>query len=825
MNSVANIASEPAATRADLNGRLSLFASPWPVVIAMVVTSAGYYAGARLGFALRFPESPHSVLWPPNAILLAALLLMPQRLWWWSLAAVLPAHVAICLPAGLPWVTLLGLYLTNILQALLGAVLIRRLARQYENAGTRVWVIVFIVYGVFVSPLVLSFADVAVAVLTRWTSNPFWQAWPLRFLSNAASVVIFVPPILTIAHALRTWRKPRTWRLIEAFSLALCFSALGSLIVLRAPASGGMLPLVVCGFLPLLLWAATRFGQAGASWALLGIVAVTIVGLGHWPALVVEQAEILMLQSVFLLVSLPVLYLAALNDDLLRYVRTLDTTTERFHMATAAGGIGVWDWNPKSGDLFIHEQLKKALGYEDREIANHVDAWMQHYHPGDRERVLRIGRACARGEADGFEDEHRMRHADGSMRWFLSRGALVRDKAGQPARVIGTCIDVTERRRIADELRRLETLWSAVLASLSEHVAIIDRDGAILAVNEPWTRFTRENERARLHAPVGANYLEVCRDASNEPDSSRIAGEIAAVLAGTQSEFRMEYACPSGTGTQWFEMSALPLRRPDGGGVVLHSDISRRKQAELDSELQRQELTHLTRVGILGELSGALAHELNQPLTAILSNAQAVQRLLLREPLDMEELSTALQDIVDADRRAGAVIHRLHALLKKGEPQFRPLDVNAIVAEVLDLAHSDFIAREVTVASRPRLDLPVVRGDRVQLQQLLLNLIINACEAMVAIDPKERVLTVMTAFGDDRTVEIAVLDRGTGIPADLQGRLFEPFITTKKHGLGLGLSICRSIVAAHGGRMWAVNNPERGTTFFVSLPYDAEAAA
>jgi C4-dicarboxylate-specific signal transduction histidine kinase len=272
-------------------------------------------------------------------------------------------------------------------------------------------------------------------------------------------------------------------------------------------------------------------------------------------------------------------------------------------------------------------------------------------------------------------------------------------------------------------------------------------------------------------------------------------------------------------------MSALPLRRPDGGGVVLHSDISRRKQAELDSELQRQELTHLTRVGILGELSGALAHELNQPLTAILSNAQAVQRLLLREPLDMEELSTALQDIVDADRRAGAVIHRLHALLKKGEPQFRPLDVNAIVAEVLDLAHSDFIAREVTVASRPRLDLPLVRGDRVQLQQLLLNLIINACEAMAAIDPKERVLTIMTAFGDDRTVEIAVLDRGTGIPADLQCRLFEPFITTKKHGLGLGLSICRSIVAAHGGRVWAVNNPERGTTFFVSLPYDAEAAA
>jgi C4-dicarboxylate-specific signal transduction histidine kinase len=231
-------------------------------------------------------------------------------------------------------------------------------------------------------------------------------------------------------------------------------------------------------------------------------------------------------------------------------------------------------------------------------------------------------------------------------------------------------------------------------------------------------------------------------------------------------------------------------------------------------------VTHLTRVAILGELSGALAHELNQPLTAILSNAQAGQRLLLREPIDLAEVREILEDIITDDMRAGEVIARLRALLKRGEAEFQLLDLNEVTTEVLELAHSELIERNVAVRTRLTPRLPGARGDRVQLQQVLLNLLLNACEAMSASKPSERTLTVSTAPDGNGLLLVSIADRGNGIPSDAADLLFEPFFTTKPHGLGL--SICRSIIAAHGGRLWAENNVDRGATFTLALPAQQE---
>jgi signal transduction histidine kinase len=412
-----------------------------------------------------------------------------------------------------------------------------------------------------------------------------------------------------------------------------------------------------------------------------------------------------------------------------------------------------------------------------------------------------------------------MLHADGSTRWFLSRGRRARDAAGGPVRVLGTSIDVTERREIADELRSLEVLWSAMLASLVEQVAIVDRSGVVIAVNEAWARFAAGATAGLFErAPVGADYLDLCRRRGGDPAMARAAAGIAAVLAGSEAVFRMEYEYASGSKARWFEMFVVPLRRPEGGAVLSHRDITRRKRAEIEAEQQRQELTHLTRVGILGQLSGALAHELNQPLTAILSNAQAVQRFLTQEPLEVAELRAALQEIVEADKRASDVIVRLRTLLKKGEAQFRPLDLNEAVKDALDLARSDLVVRNVATTCRLAPDLPRVRADRVQIQQVLLNLIANACEAMMDTGPENRSLTVATSVDEDRALQITVADSGRGIDAQIRPRLFEPFLTTKKNGLGIGLSICSAIVAAHGGEVRAVDDLQGGATFVVTLP-------
>ena len=250
-------------------------------------------------------------------------------------------------------------------------------------------------------------------------------------------------------------------------------------------------------------------------------------------------------------------------------------------------------------------------------------------------------------------------------------------------------------------------------------------------------------------------------------------------------------------------------------------DITKRKQAELEAACHRNEMAHLSRVTMLGELSGSIAHELTQPLSAILSNAQAAQRILARGDVDVAELRQILDEVVSEDKRAGEVIRRLRLWLKKGEVQQHSLRINDVVRHVLKLIRSDLINQKVTVDCKLARNLPTVTGDPVQLQQVLLNLVVNACDAIATYDTLERRLLIGTGVenGGD-AVTVSVTDRGTSIPEEKMEQIFEPFFTTKPKGMGLGLSVCRTIIAAHRGRLWATNNADRGATFYFSLPID-----
>jgi len=248
------------------------------------------------------------------------------------------------------------------------------------------------------------------------------------------------------------------------------------------------------------------------------------------------------------------------------------------------------------------------------------------------------------------------------------------------------------------------------------------------------------------------------------------------------------------------------------------ADITERKTAEHEAALRRTEIAHLMRVSMLGELSGGLAHELVQPLTAILSNAQAARVLVNDEHPALAEIAEALEDIISDDNRAGEVLHRMRGLLKRSEPKYETVDLNEIIGSTLQLLHSELISRRVKAVCALEDALPLVCGDRVQLQQVLLNLVINAVDSMNDQAPSRRVIRIGTQSIDEGRIEVGVEDQGPGLTPAQQEHIFQPFFTTKGRGLGLGLSICSSIIKAHGGSLSLMNNPTGGATATFILP-------
>jgi two-component system sensor kinase FixL len=250
--------------------------------------------------------------------------------------------------------------------------------------------------------------------------------------------------------------------------------------------------------------------------------------------------------------------------------------------------------------------------------------------------------------------------------------------------------------------------------------------------------------------------------------------------------------------------------------LVVASDATERWRVQRDAARQRDELAHLSRVAMLGELSGALAHELNQPLSAILSNAQAAQRLLRFDPPEMTEVEDILADIVADDRRAGDVIQRLRTWLRKEQVEHEPLGVNGVVLDALHLVRGDLQQRNVDVQLELSGEVPRVLGDRIQLQQVLLNLVINGADAMEGATTPRTLCVRTTAV--DKGARVEVLDHGRGIAPEIRHTMFEPFETTKPNGMGMGLAVCRTIIEAHGGHVWAEDRPEGGTCVAFEIP-------
>jgi C4-dicarboxylate-specific signal transduction histidine kinase len=304
-----------------------------------------------------------------------------------------------------------------------------------------------------------------------------------------------------------------------------------------------------------------------------------------------------------------------------------------------------------------------------------------------------------------------------------------------------------------------------------------------------------------------------------EPAGLAMALGVSRVLEGALRSFAHEFRCTLAGTERWLQMSAVPLKgASEGGAVVSYTDVTERKHAEIEASQSRQELAHFLRISTVGVMTTSLAHELNQPLTAILANAQAARRMLASDQPDLTEFREMLTDVIDEDRRAGEIISQLREMLRKGTVEPSALDVNTLVGGVARLVGSDALIRKVDLHVSLDPATPSLKGDRTQLQQVVLNLLLNALEAAADAPNGERSVVVRTGRTAAGMVEIAVVDTGPGLPEELAERVFEPFFTTKTRGIGMGLSIARSIVSAHGGSIWAEKRPGGGAVFRLHLP-------
>jgi PAS domain S-box-containing protein len=493
---------------------------------------------------------------------------------------------------------------------------------------------------------------------------------------------------------------------------------------------------------------------------------------------------------------------------------------ELFRATADAAPVMIWISGLDAGRDFLNRPWLDFTGRPlDEERGR---GWIKGVHADDVVSCLDTYLSAFRDRRP-FRTEYRLRRHDGEYRWILDSGRARFAADGIFTGYIGSCVDVTEQHRADAVMQESTALRSAILGSLYGRVATLDAGGVIIAVNESWTAAVKEFGADPARTSVGASYLDVCRKASGDLDAQKALAAITAVLEGRMARASLEYTCHGPTSQHWFELAVEPLRRPEGGAVVSHIEVTGRRRAEEEARLHRHELAHALRLTTLGQLVASMSHEMNQPLAAILSGAQAARRVLAgSEPGREAVVQAALDYIVEDSKRAAQVIRRLRAMFKKEHVERMAVRINDIIMEAAGLVRGDAERRQVTIRFDLAERLPVVMADIVQLQQVVLNVVINGIEAVAAADPPREIL-VTTLEREPGLLQLTIRDTGVGVPAEQLDKIFEPFVTTKPEGLGMGLSISRSIVQAHGGRIWATANDGRGLTVHVELPCEEPA--
>lgn len=469
--------------------------------------------------------------------------------------------------------------------------------------------------------------------------------------------------------------------------------------------------------------------------------------------------------------------------------------------------------------LSVSPSLERMLGYKPEEFIGKSLAELNIISRDDLQRVFSDATQVFAGK-NIDSTTHEFVTGDGARKYGeLSSAPLFRD--GRVVAVVSVVRDVTARKCAEESLRLSEGKYRALTESLADLIYRADPETfAATYVNKAVERI------------YGYSVDEWLRDSSlrekaiHPEDRERVLAFYGKAQKAVHDGIA-EYRIIRRDGEMRWISDRFAWEKGTCGKVVsfngIMSDITEHRQAEQALRQQREELSRFGRLATVGEFAASVAHEINQPLTAILNNAQAAKRILSSDTPDIDEVSACLQDIIDDDQRAVEVIRHLRSFLKR-QDAYRTIDINTVIEEVLKILYREIVDRQVRVTSYLSPDIPHIEGRRIELQQVLMNLILNGCDALMNLDPQRRQMHIRTSVDEPNSIVVAVQDSGTGLDKIEIDRVFEPYYTTKIEGLGVGLSISKSIIAAHGGRIWAVNNHEGGATFYFTLPISKEKA-
>ncbi len=480
----------------------------------------------------------------------------------------------------------------------------------------------------------------------------------------------------------------------------------------------------------------------------------------------------------------------------------------RLSLATESVGAGLWIMDVSTGKVWVSPRTRELFHFApDEELC--YERFFKVIHPVDREQVYQDVERSIHSD-EHLQCDYRIVIPDGSIRWIVSRGKHHVDSMGEPNRIMGLSLDITERKLMEEKIEASAKEWQVTFDSIPDLIMILDRERRVVRVNAAARHF--------LGLPpehVVGNSCSGLVHGIKEPVEGCPFEKV--MSSGKHEEIEIYDEARQ----LWFRVYMYPILNERGDVIqIIHraEDITQQKKEENERFVARRALMRTERLLRMGELTASLAHELNQPLTSILSNTRAALRFIQSGKLDMGELSDILQDIAEDDKRAGSIIRSLRSMLRPQESEREIIAINDVLQEIVSVYfHSESIIRRISVETDFARSLPLVNIDKVQVQQVIINLMMNAADAMMDNVGEKRII-IRTQMSGDGGILVSIRDFGPGIDEVELAKIFEPFFTTKRSGLGMGLSLSHSIIEGQGGHIWAENNPDRGSTFYFDLP-------